>query len=368
MIAEPRSSVGQDPCDNCLFDFWGIGVRITGDVPRVLDDIRHDFSFFALKQLPQAPDITITIYQSVPPYDECPAVSASLVQPHFVAFGRGAQRWVDYQGVALSHWNFKSETGTLWSTDLDLLHEKLYLLVHSRVGELLDRRGIHRIHAAGLAVDGCAQLCLLPSGGGKTTLALAALALPGVLLLSDDTPLVTRKGAVLPFPVRIGTKQQPVAIEERHVRRFVRQEHGEKWLIDISAFQDHIAMLPVRPGNIILGNRLLRGEAAIVRVSRRHAMGELFRSVVVGVGLPQLVEYFLRGDIVDVFSKMRLVISRLLACTMLLARSRVFRFDLSRDQTGNAEVLRRFLEGLQSVQPSGAKDPDIRKTHKGVAQ
>jgi len=328
------------------FDFWGIGVVVTGDSDHILDLVRTDFSFFATDNLPTGPAIRITVVIERPPFENCPPLSPKMVQPHFVAYGRGSERWVDYHGRALSHWDFATETGTLWGTDLGLLHEKLYLLIPSRVGELLDRRGIHRIHAAGLAIDHNALLCMLPSGGGKTTMALAALSLPGVRLMSDDTPLVTRDGRVLPFPIRIGMLHPPEGIDPRHLRRFERQEHGEKWLIDIDAFGDRIAREPARPHSIILGNRLLQGEARIVPVPRHRAMGELMRSMVVGVGLPQLVEYFLRGDVSDAVSKARLVASRTAACTALLYRSRVYRFDMSRDPRKNREVLQDFIGGM----------------------
>jgi hypothetical protein len=336
-----------DSQQHCLLlDFHGVTVSVRCDNLLVHKSIARDFSFFCSDKKMRDTDITIDCYAKVPPFGELPKGSAVMVQPHFIAYKSEDERWVDYHGRALCRYVFDSEKGSLWSEDTGLLWEKLYLLIHSRVGEILDQRGFHRVHAACLSVEGQGVFCMLPSGGGKTTLALMSLGMPGVQLLSDDTPLITRRGEVFPFPLRIGLKEKPSDIPKKYLRRFKRQEHGEKWLVDIEAFQERVAKAPVQPGVILLGNRLLGGRSAIVPLSRYHALPELLRSVVVGVGLPQLIEYFLRFDLGDVPNKAHIVGSRIVACMAMLGKSRVYRFDLSRDHEENEKVLARFLREL----------------------
>jgi hypothetical protein len=79
--------------------------------------------------------------------------------------------------------------------------------------ELLKRRGLYGLHAAGLCRDG--RLLLLPgtSGSGKSTLALA-LARAGFGFLGDDTLFLARRPEglkVLAFPDEVDLTDQSVA-------------------------------------------------------------------------------------------------------------------------------------------------------------
>lgn len=328
-----------------FLDVYGVSVSVECDSDDILEAAARDFSFFRVASLDGAPSISISCHLSKPPYDDLPQGAQVMVQPGFVAYKSGSERVVDYCGAAASRFDFDTESGDLWSADFDLLWEKLYLLIHSRVGELLDKRGLHRVHALGLSASGKAAICLLPSGGGKTTLGLSSLGIRGVKLISDDTPLVSRDGRVLPFPLRIGIGKKPEGVDERFLRRFKRREHGDKWLIDVEAFDGRIETSEVWPGAIVIGRRMLGRQSAIARLSKRDAAPELFRSAVAGLGLPQLVEYFLRAELADVPNKARIAASRSAACAALLARSNVWRFDMGRDLAANEATFKAFLEG-----------------------
>jgi hypothetical protein len=66
--------------------------------------------------------------------------------------------------------------------------------------ELLKRRGLFSLHAAGLSLDGQALLLAGPSGSGKSTLAIA-LARAGLDFMSDDMVFIaTEGGRVHAFP------------------------------------------------------------------------------------------------------------------------------------------------------------------------
>jgi len=75
---------------------------------------------------------------------------ASMVTPNAVCYDAGDVRYNDYGGKALSAIDFRRDSVTIVSRDYDLLYEVAYLVVQSRVGERLDRRGVHRLHALGL--------------------------------------------------------------------------------------------------------------------------------------------------------------------------------------------------------------------------
>ncbi len=344
--------------DPLALDFHGVGVQVTCDAPDIAGALGRDFSYFAQAGAGPAPtsgmDVEIQGSLRRPPWGDLPAWPSVLEQPGFCAYQRGHIRWVDYQGKALARWDFDHEAGGVWSEDPDLLHELLYLLTLSRAGELLDRRGLHRVHALALEVQGRATLCLLPSGGGKTTLGVGALRQPGVRLMGDDMALVDRRGQVLPFPLRLGFSSPPPGVDPGKLRRMRRREHGTKWLLDLDTLGDRVAPAHTRarPDLLLVGRRLLAGPPSLERAPARAALPHLAREMVVGLGLPQLVEYFLRLEARDLVRKAALAASRAAAAAALASRSEVYRFSLSREKDANVALLRQLLFGPRQVRPA----------------
>jgi hypothetical protein len=295
------------------------------------------------------PDVVVKLHLGPPPWSSVPTSARTvMVQPHCVVYQAGGDRWVDYQGAALTRFAAAAETGEIWSEDPERLHEIAYLFVLSRVGELHDRRGLHRVHALGLAVGDAGVLCLLPSGGGKTSLGLMALARGWARLLSDDTPILDRRGDLLAFPNRIGVAgPAPPGIEAKHLRPFPRAGRDPKCLIHVDAFADRLAAR-ARPAAVVLGERRPGGTARLEKLSRLAAAPELLRSVVVGLGLPQVVEYFLRFDAEDVRTKAGIVASRTAACAQLLRRAPSYRLHLGRDLEANGRVLAELLHSVSA--------------------
>jgi hypothetical protein len=102
------------------------------------------------------------------------------------------------------------DTARIPDEDLWALSHPLFTLP---LVELLKRRGLYGLHAAGLCRDG--RLLLLPgtSGSGKSTLALA-LARAGFGFLGDDTLFLARRPEglkVLAFPDEVDLTDQSVA-------------------------------------------------------------------------------------------------------------------------------------------------------------
>jgi hypothetical protein len=60
------------------------------------------------------------------------------------------------------------------------------------------------LHALELVGGQGAVAVMLAAGRGKSTIALRALRDQGVRLLSEDSPLLDRRGRLHPFPLRIG--------------------------------------------------------------------------------------------------------------------------------------------------------------------
>ena len=90
-------------------------------------------------------------------------------------------------------------------------------------------------------------------------------------------------------------------------------EFDPKTLIDISYFQDRLAApgRPVEPGLILVGQRNLGPETAIVPLSRAGALKALVKYMVVGLGVYQGLEFLLERGIGDLAGKGGTVASRL---------------------------------------------------------
>jgi hypothetical protein len=293
--------------------------------------------------------LRLTATRTAPPYEAMPAMVGGSIRHDHVVYDEGPLRVIDYQGEALARWDRDAGTLEVWASDLERLHELSYLLLQSRLGEALDAAGVHRVHALGLEKDGRACLVLLPSGGGKTTLGLAAIE-QGFRLLSDDAPLVTRAGDVLGFVVRVGTTSKPGDVDERHLGRMVRKRYGPKWLIDPAAFADRWSMRAT-PGALVLGERALRGETSLRPATARVLSGELLRSMVIGLGLPQLAEVVLLGTAADTARKAAFAASRSVAAAQLVRRSSLWTLTLGPDVNANVAALHRALDGRSGSEP-----------------
>jgi hypothetical protein len=266
--------------------------------------------------------------------------------PEAIIYDAGDVRYVVYADRTLSVYDYRKEAGELYAGTPERLHELLYLIIQSRVGELLDRAGMHRVHALGLARGKTGILCILPQGGGKTTLGLELLKRKGISFLSDDTPLISRNGTLFPFPLRIGVCEgYPLSVPEQFLSRMVRQKYGAKTLIDIAYFKEKIGD-PVPARVIIIGERELSRDARIEEASRASALSSLFACSVVGLGLPQMVEYFLRTGSGSLLRKAPLVMSRCVAVAAAVSRARVYRLVLGTDIERNGNVLAEFIERL----------------------
>ena len=95
----------------------------------------------------------------------------------------------------------------------------------------------------------------------------------------------------------------------------------------------------------MLGERALRGQTTLVSASARELSGELLRSMVVGLGLPQLAEVVLLGTPADVVRKAGFAASRSVAAAQLVRRSSLWKLTLGSEVNANVAALHRALDG-----------------------
>jgi hypothetical protein len=343
MIVEAQ--LPQPAAQSRSFSFHGVGVRVESDDPRVLDLTRHAFAWFESEVA--EPELRITHRATPPDYDALPELTSSVATPRNICFAGAGVNYIDYFGRALNVYDPRAETAHVTCEDPDLAREIVFLTVLSRVAARLAKRGLHRIHALGLERGGHGALVLLPSGGGKSTLALAILRRPenGLRLIAEDSPLLDRDGSILPFPLRIGVHPHrlPADIDPRFTRREERMEFDAKTSIDVTLFADRLVDEPVAPGLILLGRRTTARDARIVPVARRRVGRHILMNSVVGIGLYQGLEFILQKGLGDVFAHAVTALSRSRNNFHLVRKSKVYEFEIGRDLERNYEVLVSFL-------------------------
>jgi hypothetical protein len=212
--------------------------------------------------------------------------------------------------------------------DEHLVHEAVYHFLLSRIGEHLEARGLTRLHALALTGGQGAVAVMLPSGGGKSTLALRALREDGVKLLSEDSPLIDRAGSAYPFPLRIAVNPTDAAnLPEGSVRRMDRMEFHPKLVLDLEAFSDRVESQPQPLRHLVIGQRRLDPGPRSGR-RRWHLSGDGVR--------PQ-------HGTRDVSGKLGIVATRASCCAGVLARAKVWQLTVGRDHARNWDALAPLL-------------------------
>jgi hypothetical protein len=326
--------------DALRLDVHGIRVEVRADDPDLLGAVTADFSLLAAAAPAEPPHLRLDLFGGPPPPGALPSGARRVFRTKDAVVCRaGAVQAYVSPGRSLVVHDFARERGRLFGPDRDLLLEKTYLLLMSRLGALLDDRGLHRVHAMGVVVGGRAVLCLLPMGGGKTTLALSLMEAPGVTLLSEEVPLVSHDGRLHAFPIRLGLAGPPPAnVPPELVRPFRRSRHGPKTLVDARLFAGRIAP-SADPGLLLVGRRNARPGPAARPLATAAAMRALVPSCLLGRQLPELREYAVPLRAGPAWRAAAALGGRARACRALAVRSRAYDLELGSDRSANAALV-----------------------------
>jgi hypothetical protein len=326
-------------------DVHGLAVDVGGDWPEVVEQVRLDFAWFE-QPAPngRSADVRVTIERRAPDFEALGAGVASFVTPRNVVYQDGQRTIVDYFGRAVSILDRASGRLVVQGEDDHLVHEAVYHFLLSRIGEHLEARGLTRLHALALSGRQGAVAVMLPSGGGKSTLALRALRQEGARLLSEDSPLIDRHGRAHPFPLRIAVNPTDAeTLPEGSVRRMDRMEFHPKLVLDLGAFADRVEPQPQPLRHLVIGRRSLGLHASLEPVPRRSAVSTLVREAVVGVGIYQGMEFVLQHGMRDVAGKLGIAATRASCCAGVLARAKVWQLTVGRDHARNWDALAPLL-------------------------
>jgi hypothetical protein len=324
------------------FNFYGLNLALHSSDFRVVESIRRDFRYFETAS--GQPAVNIDVSDESPIFGSLPDLKATTYTLDYVVYRNKAEIYTDYHGKGLRVWNRQNKRYRIYSEDADLRHEIAYLTILSAAGQYFDSRHIHRVHALGVSQNNKAILILLPEKGGKTTLALRLVKSGKFKLLSEDSPLISNRGEILPFPLRMGILpggEQDIPAQYLYKANFLRV--GTKVMVDLDYFTDKIGTTS-RPWMVLLGERVLGNESRIIPTGKLQALKEFIKNSVIGLGLHQGLEYLLGGNIWRTLGKSTLAWSRLINSLKIISRSQVYRYQIGHDFEKNIQVLTDFLK------------------------
>ena len=340
------STCATDAVPEFYLDIHGFVVRVSAQEPAVRDGLRRDFAYFVSAGRTQEHALHLRLFSRPPERGKRWPGLPALTTRDYAAFDQDGIRRVRYWDSAEAEFHPRLGELRISCADLPRLHELAYLALLSKAGEALDRRGLHRIHALGLEWKGAGALLLLPSGGGKSVLALELARATEAGIFSDDTPLLTQDGRMLAFPLRWGFQHSyPLeGIPGGFVRPLLRRRHGPKHLVDIDYFRGSLrAEAPVKW--LFLGRRGAR--PGIEPISRPAALWPLALNLVVGHGVAQMAEYMIGWSADDLARLASIARSRLALAATLLRHAGLCRFTLGPRADENARALTGFLRDRQ---------------------
>ncbi|HXE80337.1 MAG TPA: hypothetical protein VNK41_06280 [Vicinamibacterales bacterium] len=349
LAAGSRESHVAVPAAAFDLDVHGVGVRVRCASADTLARVWADFLYFHTDAAPPI-EMEVLLVPEAPRYADLPPLRATAHTPRNICYSRGQTTYIDYFGRALAIYDRAAKRVQVYSDRPHLLHEIAYLTILSRVSEALERRGLHRVHACAVSVQGTTVLFVLPSGGGKTTLTLAFMKRGGgIRVVSEDSPLVDGRGTLHPFPLRIGIlADQPPPFPPEFVTYTERMEFEPKYLVSLRAFPDALETAPTQPNLLFIGTRTLGTDCRILPVSRMRGLRALVRDMIVGVGLYQGLEFLLRTSPADLLRLAPVLAGRVRAALALLRRVRVYEIELGRDPDVNVNTVLAFLEARRA--------------------
>jgi hypothetical protein len=341
----------QTSCGGCSepmrFSVYGYRFLLTGNCDFARQGLAEDFGFFACKGQAQGSElgsVEVELVEGLPDYDGLPVCDASVYTPRNVVYRYQGRRIIDFGGRGLGIYDPVERRFRIVSEDQHLVYEAAYLFLLSQIGETLDGRKLHRLHALAMSHHGRAILVLLPMGGGKSTLGATLLRRSDLSILSDDSPFIDSAGNAHAFPLRLGMlKGREHEVPEEHRRLIHRMEFGAKYLANYSYFADKVVDR-AKPGLLLLGRRTLAREGRVEEASYTTAMKKMVPSMIVGLGLFQGLEYLLERSTWEIAGKAGLGWSRLRNAHALVRGSAIFEFHMGRDLEANARIVASLAE------------------------
>lgn len=326
---------------NAYFQFLGISVHIQADEITVhaLEYLQFDFQNFKSEMPVGKADIFVRLVPKLQPNF---FLLPFMMNSDCAAFGWWSKRMVHYSNGSGFYRQKKSEQIEIQVKGNQEQHirQAAFHVIISAVGELLEKQGYLRLHAAALKNRSSQAGVLLfgLSGSGKSTLILQALEEKQIEILGDD--LIFCKGDRLySFPLHIFASQQ----EFQALNLAPGPIFGE------SSAQESIYKIPQHK----IAESCQLGSIAYLKTDSYQWMTSelsLFEyvtfvlSIIFGIHLAQKWEYVCRLD--NFAFAIRLFFSRLILSLKLLKYS-LNDFRTGPDPKLNYQILKNSLLGLE---------------------
>jgi hypothetical protein len=338
-----------------LICLHGLTIQCTAPSAALEAQLVRPFGLFLAES--GEPEVQIEVIATAPPYEQFPVLEASFSTPRNIVYDAADCKVVDYFGSGATVENKGAGSFTIYGEDANFLQEAFYLLVLSIFGQYCDRNGMLRVHAMALSYADYAILMPIPPGGGKSTMAVAMLQEEGFRLISDDEPIVSQSGAILPFALRIGTldKAKAEAIPAEFVYSIDRMEFGLKYFIDVRYWENRLEHRALDKVIYMAARRVLNGTPSIEEVPKYRVLKSLFRDAIVGVGLYQGLEFMFSHSAWRNAAQLATLMRRSVVAWKMLRRARTYRFTLSGDVAENRRILGEFARGLE---PAAFSSPE----------
>jgi hypothetical protein len=305
----------------------------------LLQKLREEFQFFVTDASP-APETTIEIVIENPP--ALPSMVAVKLLENCVVYQLGTRQYLDYFGEALTIWDSSEKHVQIFSLNETRLFELAYLSIHSILGQDLDKDGLCRLHAVAISINNVNAIVMLPSKGGKSTLLKNVLRNPEVKIISDDMPLCDRQGKIYPFPSKMSLndvpEDGPLATLTWH--EFKRHHYPTKFTASLSQMKDRLNKNPQDNINIVVaGFRLSSGNSLLSEVPKWKMISPMMEHMIMGFGLPQILEMFLKFNLTDLWKLFSHAVMRSICAFNLIRKSRCYYFYMGPDKVNNAQLL-----------------------------
>jgi hypothetical protein len=329
-----------------ILDLYGLVIHCKAESPDLASELIRPFKYFKTDK--GQPAIKVISKEVDPPYDTFPSIPASFSTPRNIVYKDKDLKIIDYfgKGVVIQD-DFRREY-RLYGREKNFLLEVFYLLILSLFGQFCDRNGMLRIHALAFSYQNKAILLTMPQGGGKSTMTLAMLQEERVRYISDDEPVFSRSGHILPFPRPLGISDKGVikSFPKEYVYQIDRMEFGIKYFIENDYWKGGLETKPLNDIFLLSGRRILSGTPSIEKCSRKEVLSTLIRDAVIGIGLYQGLEFIINRSTWEVLSKMTTFFKRFFLALKLVRVSKTYRFTLTNNIAENVYVLKEFVQKI----------------------
>jgi hypothetical protein len=323
------------------FNIHGLKISVYGPTS-VARDLRDDLKYFDTTQTvnrnpTELIDLKITIFApdrrpsglNSPAYDRLPLFFKTNT---YKVFGARLPRLVEYaDGSTVYVADGSPRAVRIFARSSERAYELAYLSLHSFVGEKLEKLGFTRLHALTFSHHDRTAAVLLPSTGGKSSLAWVMTQNSEFSIYADEMSLVYKK-TLQPYPWRLGLDTRAVlnvGADPQTWRKAQRLTGQPKFLASIA--NEKVA----RPLALTQCYWGVASDKNQIRPPTRQEKIEFLWSVILGTGLMQMAEYVLRVD--NFVALAKIAVSRLVWALKNVGHLRVV--EVNRDYADALSVL-----------------------------